>query len=39
MKSKKILCAALALLMLLALTACGQKTSYRVRSTITVRPA
>lgn len=36
MKSKKILCAALALLMLLALTACGQKTSYRVRSTVTL---
>ncbi len=36
MKSKKILCAVLALLMLLALTACGQKTSYRVRSTITL---
>ena len=36
MKSKKILCAALALLMLLALAACGETMSYKVRSVATL---
>ncbi len=36
MKSKKILCAALALLMLLALSACGENMSYKVRSVVTL---
>ena len=36
MKCKKILCAALALLMLLALTACGENMSYKVRSVTTL---
>ena len=36
MKCKKILCAALALLMLLALAACGETMSYKVRSVATL---
>ena len=36
MKSKRILCAALALLMLLALTGCGDTLSYKVRSVVTL---
>ena len=36
MNCKKILCAALALLMLLALAACGENSSYRVNSTLTL---
>ena len=36
MKCKKTLCAALALLMLLALTACGENMSYKVRSVTTL---
>ncbi|MGX8692546.1 MAG: transporter substrate-binding domain-containing protein [Clostridia bacterium] len=36
MKSKRILCAALALLMLLALGACGDNVSYKVRSVATL---
>ena len=36
MKAKRILCAALALLLLLALAGCEDATSYKVRSTVTL---
>lgn len=36
MTNRKILCAALALLMLLALSACGENSSYRVQNTLTL---